>query len=802
MRTTFNWLKEYVDFDLSPQELADRLDLTGTEVESLAYLGDGLEKVVVGEIKGIKAHPDANRLTYCRVETAPGKTTNIVCGAKNIKVGDRVPVALPGAVLPNGAEIRASKIRGLTSEGMMCSAAELELGKDSSGILILPPTATVGAPVSQALELEDWLLELEVTPNRPDCLGVVGLAREVAVITGGKLKIPKVKLIENGDFTKAQVEVEIKDPDLCSRYVARLVKEVKIDPSPIWLARRLDAIGVRPINNVVDVTNYVMMETGQPLHAFDFDLIKGNKIIVRRAKPKEVLVTIDHVKRSLDQEMLIIADAKHPLALAGVMGGFDSEISEQTTTVLLESANFLATNIMRTSRSLGLISESSYRFEKGVDIGGCLYAADRAAQLISEIAGAVIQKGAVDNYPRPRQPRKLPLRPTRVNKVLGTELAPKRMANILSGLELKTRFEAKTKNWAVTVPTFRIDLEREIDLIEEIARVYGLNNIPSTLPLSTESERGLTLAQRQRQDLHRFLTAAGLCEVINYSFMGAADLDRLQLPGDHPWRRAVKLANPLSDEQAWLRTSLLPGLIHTVCYNLNRGQNQVQIFEMGRVFFASKQALPNEMLEVGGALTGKWQPAQWYGGSREIDFFDAKGIMETIAGKIRLLDFDIRTALHPCLHPGAAAEVLAEGEVIGFLGELHPDVQSAYDIKQKTFVFQLNTDKLLQHITSVREIKELPRYPGIELDLALVVDEKIANAQVEALIRESGGGLLKEVRLFDLYRGPSLPRGKKSLAYSLIYRSDKRTLTDDEVDKIHQRVIHRAFQELGATLRG
>jgi len=801
MRVTYNWLKEYVDFDLTAVELAAQLDLTGIEVESLVHLGDGFDRVVVGKILAIEPHPNADRLTCTRVDIGTDAPAEIVCGAKNIKIGDLVPVALPGANLPNGLKIKVSKIRGKKSEGMMCSATELQLGKDASGILILPASVKIGAPISEVLELDDYLFELEVTPNRPDCLGVIGLAREVAAITGGKFKIPTIKAEESAGLTSEQVEVDVEDSELCPRYVARLLKDVNIGPSPLWLIRRLEAVGIRAVNNIVDITNYVMFETGQPLHAFDFDLIKGGRLIVRRARAGENLITIDHIKRTLDPDSLLITDAKHPLALAGIMGGFDSEISEKTTAVLLESAAFLPTNIMRTSRSLGLISESSYRFEKGVDVNGCLYASERAAFLMVELAGAQLQTGAIDIYPHKVKARNIKLRPARVNQILGTEISSPKMAEILNSLELQTKSTSKDAALSVTVPTFRVDLEREIDLIEEIARVYGLNNIPTTIPSSTAGKRGLTLLQNQRRRLRQTVLSGGFNEVVNYTFISDKDLAHMALPDDHPWRRAPRLTNPISEEQKLLRASLLPGLIKNVKHNLNHGQNNVRIFEVGTVFLETSQVLPREILEIGGALSGSRDELSWFENTGEVDFFDIKGMVETIAEQINLVDYDFRPAAHPSLHPGSTAELLAEGEVVGFMGQLHPEVQRAYGIKQKVFVFQLNVDKLLEHANQARVFHEIDRLPGVELDLALVVDEHIANEQIKKVIWDSGEGLLKELRLFDLYRGANLSPGKKSLAYALTYRSDKRTLREKEVQKIHKRIIRKVSQELGAALR-
>ena len=801
MRVTLNWLKEYVDFDLSVEEIVDLFDLSGTEVESLTHLGDKLDNVVVGKIKEISPHPNADRLTLVKVEVDKDNLAHIVCGASNINPGDMVPVALPGAELPNGLKIKKSKLRGELSEGMLCSATELNLGSDAGGILILPSSAKVGLPISRELDLDDWQLELEVTPNRPDCLGIIGLAREVAALTGSKLKIPQTKIKEGSRSIEEQIDIDIQDTDLCPRYVARLFRDVKIGPSPIWLSRRLDSIGIRSVNNIVDVTNYVMMETGQPLHAFDYDKIKGQKIIVRRARKKEMLVSIDHIKRDLSGDMLVIADEKHPIALAGVMGGFDSEISDSTTNILIESASFLATNIMRTSRSLGLISDSSYRFEKGVDTAGCLYAADRAVELITEITGTTAEKGSIDNYPKKASTEKIALRPQKVNSVLGTEISSKKMEEILTGLDMNVKKRSDDKEISVTIPTFRCDLKREIDLIEEIARIYGLNKIPTSLPLSSDNDRGFTTEQSYRRELRLALTSMGMSEIITYSFMNEDDIDMLNLPVGHPWSKVKKLANPIAEDQSILRTSLLPSLLSNARHNINHGQINIKVFEIGTTFQDTGKATPAESLEVGGVITGLDLQDMWYGKSRRLDFFDLKGLMVTLSQKMRLKDLDFKAASHPSFHPGATAELTTENNAIGIFGQIHPDVQEAYGIDQDLFVFQLSVDRFIENIESDPEIEEIPRYPGVSLDMALVVEEKIANFEIENVIWKNGTGLLQNVRLFDLYRGPNIENGKKSLAYSLTYRSDKRTLTEREVQKIHDRIIDKATQELGATLR-
>lgn len=799
MRVTLNWLKEFVDFDLTAEELADKFDLSGTAVESLVHLGARFDKFVVGEVVSVDKHPNADRLRLCKV-SLNGRGADIVCGAPNVEAGQKVPVALPGAILPSGLQIKATRIRGADSEGMICSANELELGSDVSGIMVLPPETEVGQPLALALGLDDWVLELEITPNRPDCMGMIGVAREVAALVGGVVRTPKIELEEAGETIESKAKITITDADLCHRYSARFVDRVTIGPSPGWMSRRLESVGIRSINNVVDVTNYVLLETGQPLHAFDFKLLQGGEIIVRRATPGERLETIDHIERVLEPEHLVIADAGRAVALAGVMGGAYSEINDETTEVLIESANFLAPNIRKTSRSLGLISESSLRFERGVDISGTAWAADRTAQLIAATAGGRVWAGTIDVYPEPRGPRRVAVRPARVNQVLGAEITRERMREIFSSLELAVE-ERPGKELEVTVPTFRVDLEREIDLIEEVARLYGLNNIPSALLPSTDPDRGLNPLQSLTRSLRDLMVGAGLTEVVNYSFIGQAELDRLGLEPGHSWLRAAPIVNPLSEDQGLMRTSLISSLLRTVSHNYNRGQKDMRIFEIGNIFTQNEKP-PAQTLTLGCALTGRRAPDDWQApGDDMVDFYDVKGLIELCCQKLSLTDCHVRPADHPVLWPGQAAELVSGAGVIGFAGAIHPKVQENYDLRQPVYIFQANIEALLAQVRAGGGFSEIPRFPAVDLDLALIVDERVNWENIRKLALDVGAPLLRQVRLFDLYRGPGVPPGRKSLAFNLTYQADDRTLTDKEVEHIQARILKRAAAELGAELR-
>ncbi len=801
MKITLNWLKEFVDFDLSAEELADRYDLSGTAIESIEYLGKGFERVVVGEVLEVNKHPDADRLQVCEVDIGARRVT-IVCGAPNVAVGQRVPVARPGALLPNGMEIGETKIRGVASAGMICSEKELGLAEEAAGIMVLAADAHPGDQVGALLGVDDWLLDLEITPNRPDCMSMIGMARETAALVGTKIRRPEVKLTEHKENIDSVVAVTIEAPDLCPRYSARYVDQVKIGPTPPWIRRRLEAAGIRSLNNVVDITNYVLLETGQPLHAFDYDLLRDGKIIVRRAGVAEKLETIDHVVRELTTDHLVIADGARGVALAGVMGGLESEINDKTTKVLIESANFHAPNIRKTSRSLGLISESSLRFERGVDINGTIYAVERAAQLIAETAGGRVWSGTLDAHPAPRAPENVELRPKRVHAVLGIEPQVDRFTDILTGLELEVETGPKADSpMAVTVPTFRVDLQREIDLIEEIARFYGLNNIePRVLP-SSNPERGLSPEQKFVRSLRDLFIGAGFMEVINYSFISRQELDKLGLPADHIWSQAPLIANPLSEDQALLRTTLLSSLLQTVAHNHNRGQKDLAVFEIGNIFRPAGD-VPEQSMRVAGILTGRVRPSAWHEPQGlEADFYDLKGLFELICDKMSLDDCHIEPAEHPALSPGQAAELISGADAVGFFGTVHPQIQENYGLRRPVFAFEADVSRLFQQSTAEPAFHEIPRFPAVDLDLAMIVDDSVGWGSLEHLVRQTGSPLLKRVHLFDVYRGEGVPEGKKSLAFNLSYQAADRTLTDSEVDHIQKRIIKRAAHELGAQLR-
>jgi phenylalanyl-tRNA synthetase beta chain len=804
MRVSLKWLRELVEIDLRVEDLTDLLDMTGTKVEALHTIGEALEGVVVGRIVEKERHPDADTLWVTRVDVGRSALLTIVCGAQNFEAGDKVPVALVGATLPNGVTIKKAKLRGVASEGMNCSATELGLGSDASGLLILPAEAPVGMPFAQYRGLADTVLELEITPNRPDCLSVAGVAREVGAVTDKPAGLPASTPQESGIPAADTLSVTIDDPDLCIRYAARVIRGVKIGPSPEWLAERVIASGARPINNVVDVTNYVMFELGQPLHAFDADtLAKGPDgriaISVRLAGAGEKLTTLDGADRVLAADTLVIADPSGAVALAGVMGGALTEVTDATVDVVLESACFRTTSVGRASRRLGMISESSLRFERGVDPNACAAAADRAAQLLAEVAAGVVAPGIVDEYPRPMQPLHVGLRVERMNALLGTSIPESTVTGILERLGLGV--SAGDGALHVEVPTFRPDLEREVDLVEEVVRVHGMDRVVSTLPAGRGRIGGLTQDQQRHEHVAAMLRAAGLSEAITWSFVDPGDAERLSWTFG-PGERAVALLNPMSVDQSSLRFSTLPGMLRAVANNQRRGVADVHLYEMGPVWWTAEgRKLPKERKVVAGTLAGSWHRPGWNDRPVPLDFFDGKGVLESLMEGLGVARFKLRTADHPWLQPGRGADVLVGGDVIGWIGEVHPIVLKAYECSGPVTVFELQLKPLAKAAREVRGFTELPRYPGAKIDLAIVVGEEVSAERVEQSIRSAGGKLLDEVRLFDVYRGDGVEAGRKSLAFSLTYRDPDRTLTDTEVAGAHERLVRKVTSAVGGTLR-
>ena len=806
MNVTLDWLKTYIDFDLSPSELSDRLTMLGIEVESIKQLGSGLEGVVVGSVSSIRPHPNADKLVLCQVDVGEAEELQIVCGAPNAREGMLAPVATIGATLPIGLTIKSAKLRGETSQGMLCSEKELGLSDDAAGLMELPTGTPLGTTLSEALRLDDVVFELEITPNRPDCLSLIGVAREIRAETGNPLKLPSGDLKESETDIQELTSVTINAPDLCPRYAARVIQGVKVGESPAWLQQRLESVGVGVINNIVDVTNFVLMEYGQPLHAFDYHKLTENRIVVRRATDGEKLTTLDEVERELATDMLVIADAENPVALAGIMGGYDSEITETTCDILLESAYFNPSSVRATAKALGISTEASYRFERGADPGVVITALDRAAQLITELAGGTICEGVVDVYPGEQPLTRIQLRPERVNFVLGTTIEIAEMVQILNRLE----FDVETSGdvYQVTVPTFRSDVTREIDLIEEIARVYGYDNIPTALPKGDIPVPPPNPKTEVHNRIRRFLLAAGMMEAVNYSFCDPNCFDKIRLNASDPLRDTVKLRNPLSPEMSVLRTTLLPSLLENAQHNRNHQIDTIALFEIGSVFIHNNQNGRSDLriatLEperVTGILAGQIGEGIYSNPYRQPDFFDVKGLVEGILEVCGIADYTLQKADTPTFHPGRNAAVLLGNRQLGTFGEAHPQVLENYDLPYKAYLFEFDLEGLVDAAVFAKRFEPISIYPKVARDLAIVVDKEILSDMPTELIYTTGGDVVESVRLFDVYEGEQVPEGKKSLAYTITYHSATETLTDKAVNALHDKVVKRLNQELGAELR-
>lgn len=795
MKVSIKWLRDYVDFDLSVDELAYKLTMAGLEIDSVEKLDAGLDKVVVGKILNIKQHPNADKLVLCDVD-AGDETLQVVCGAPNTKEGMVAPLALVGAALPSGMEIRAAKVRGQSSYGMLCSEKELGFSDDAAGLMELPAELKAGTEISRALGLDDTILDIDLTPNRPDCLSIFGVAREVSAATGNPLRQPQITMTEGDTATSSLTSVTILDPDLCPRYAARVIRGVKVAPSPAWMQQRLEAVGLRGINNVVDVTNYVLMELGHPLHAFDYNLLAENRIVVRRAREGEEIVTIDEETCKLTDDMLVIADAENPVAVAGVMGGFHSEVTEATTEVLLESAYFNPVSIRKTSKALGMHTEASHRFERGMDIEGLITAIDRAAQLIQELAGGEICQDIVDAYPVKSEPAKIRLRPERVNYVLGTDIPAGEMKDILTELQFEV-----SDDWQVTVPTYRPDVTREIDLVEEIARIYGYDNIPFALPTGDIPLADANPKAVLREKAKSAMLDCGMTEAINYSFYSPKVFDLINLPEDSAYRHVMRLKNPLSEEQSIMRTTLLPSLLENVRWNVNRQVAEVKLFELSTTYTPKEEGeLPSEQEVIAGVVSGSMGLGTWADPQREADFFDIKGIVEVLLEELGIREYEVKPTENSTLHPVRSAEICFKRDSVGILGEVHPDVLDNYDIQQRVYIFELDFDKLAKLADTKKAFKPISQYPSVSRDIAIVVPDDVASEVAARIIQTMGGELVTAIKLFDVYTGKPIPEGKKSLAYAIEFQTD-RTLTDEEVDKILLKIISRLEKETGAELR-
>ncbi|MCC6335356.1 MAG: phenylalanine--tRNA ligase subunit beta [Myxococcales bacterium] len=801
MKVSLNWLKDYVALP-SADEVARRLTMAGLEVEAIHRPGAALEGVVVGQILSSDKHPNADKLSVTKVALGGAEPLQVVCGAKNYQVGDKVPLATVGTKLPNGVEIKQAALRGVDSSGMLCSAKELGLADDAAGLLILDPSLAPGTPIAKALGLDDVTLELNVTPNRADALSMLGVARELATLTNAALTRPSVAVTESSTPASSKIQIRIDDANRCWRYAGRVIEGVKVQPSPRWMQDRLKAAGVRAINNLVDVTNYVMLEYGQPLHAFDLDRIGGAQIIVRTARGGEQLTTLDEKVRSLDAEDLLICDAKDPLVLAGVMGGASSEVTEKTTRVLLECATFQPKTVRRSSKRHALKTESSHRFERGTDVSVVPEVIDRAAALIAELGGGTVLAGRVDAYPEVKQPKVVTLRSQRLNELLGVVVPGGEAERILTSLGFE-RLEGDGAATTWRVPLGRVDVSIEEDLIEEIARIRGYEQIPLSLPRGLselEPERVEAIVERR---IRAALAGEGLDEVVNYSFVAPAELAAFQAEAG-----AIALANPLSVEQSVMRTTLYAGLVPNVVRSARHQAAGVRFYEWARTYRPRPNGGVNgvpvavETLEVAGVLWGLRDGAKrWTSKDAAVDFYDARAAVEAILEALHLDGVAFEPVESPWYHPRAAAAAKKGQAVLGTVGELHPRAQKRLDAPAGVFLFQLDVEALSAAAQVVPQARPLSRFPAVFRDLAVVVPQPMASAQVRGVILEVGRPLVEDAQVFDVYAGPQVGEGKKNLAFALRYRSPERTLTDTEVSEAHAKIVAEVTKRLGGALR-
>lgn len=811
MQVSIKWLKDYIDFTETPEQLADKLTMAGIPVENVVDPGEGLEKVVTGRIEKLEPHQNSDHLQICTMNVGLAENIIIVTGAQNVAEGQVVPVAMVGAHLPNGMKISKGKLRGVASNGMLCSAQELKLDleklpeEQKTGIFILPSDTPVGIPTKDVLGLNDVVLEFELTANRADCFSVFGLVREIAAITGNKPHFPEIKVNED-DNTKLNdiFSVEIADPDLCSRFSTRMLKNVKIGPSPEWMQQRLEGAGIRSINNVVDVTNFVMIELGHPMHAYDYDKITGKKLIARRAIEGEELHTLDDTSRKAKGEMLVIADSEKAAGLAGIMGGFETEITDTTTTVVLESADFYGPCIRRTARACGLSSEASGRFERGVDSETTIKALDRAAQLLQEMGACTVCEGIVDVYPNPKQANYVTFTPEQINNHLGINIAKDVMLNIITSVGFDV---TKDENDEITVkvPSWRNDVTCMADISEEIARLHGFDKIKSTLPNGVSMQGTQSAKQTFIDKVKASLSSQGLYETISFALTNEETFNKLNIPQDSPLRKAVPIMNPLSDEYPLVRTTLLSSIFDNLARNLARKNDDVALFEVGSVFFPKAlpvTELPDEVVKIAGAITGRRNAQGWNQTNDMVDFYDAKGIIEELLANLRVTRYTVEAGTHYAMHPGKTALFKKGRDVIATVGEVHPAVLSAYGITKPVYIFELDATTVMKYMAKDLKYKALPKYPATSRDLAMLVDVDVNAADIEKAMTKAAGQNLTQITLFDVYTGKQVEEGKKSLAFSLTFQSNDKTLTDAEIDPAIEKIVAKLQKDFNANLRG
>jgi phenylalanyl-tRNA synthetase beta chain len=790
MKITTNWLADYVDYNWDWRELVERLTMAGLEFEGVNELGERLNGIIVGHVLERQQHPNADRFSVCKVDVGTG-TNTIVCGAPNVAAGQKVAVALPGCTLPGGMQIKKAKIRGVESLGMICAEDELGLGEGHDGIMVLDDAFAVGAPFAQAAGLDDTMLDFEITPNRPDCLSLVGIAREVQALTGNPLHLPDCQVATAGAPTDEAVRIDIDAPDDCPRYVGCIIRNIQVGPSPNWLQRRLQAVGQRPINNIVDINNFVMLELGQPLHAFDLHKLRGARIVVRRAKQGETLKTLDDVEHKLDTEMLVIADDERPIALAGIMGGANSEVGNDTTDILLESAYFAAARVRLARTRLGLHTEAAARFERGADWDMAPLAIDRAAQLIAELTGGQVAPAPLDIYPKTQRRKEIPLRIARANKLLATKFDAAEATRILQLLGCQVETEAESL--AVTAPSFRPDLQREVDLIEELGRIYGYDKIEG---IQQANGPWLTHRDNLPGKVRRRLADMGLDEVMSNTIVDDAWEELIGAEA------VIRLANPPTEAQSRLRTSLIPSLLDVARRNFNQRASSLALFELGKCFAAPppSSSLPTEHWRLTVLYSGPLSTSTWQGPRRDADFFSLKGLVEALVDSV---DLRFSPCEQPGLRRGHCAEIaLGNDRHLGYIGQVSGPLCDAYDIEHPIFIFELKFAELAAHFEQHRpSFVPLPKFPAIERDLSIVVRENASLGEIVSVMRSGPSQLIEAVELFDLYQGDQIEAGHKSLSFSIRLRHPQRTLKDQQADAALTEILSLLTQAFDAHLR-
>lgn len=802
MQVSYKWLNNYVKLTIPAEELAEKLTFAGVAVEEVIKRGHDLKNVVVGHVLEKAPHPASNHLSVCKVSDGKDYLT-VVCGAPNVTAGQKVALAVIGAELPGGVKIANATLAGVASQGMLCSGAELGFDEnDNKGIIVLPEDAPLGMEIVEYLDFKDEILVMDLTPNRADCLAVINVAREAAAVTGGSFAAPMISYIERGHKINEEMTIEVKDFALCPRYVGRLIRGAKIGPSPLWLQNYLLAAGQRPINNVVDISNFVLQEMGQPLHTFDYQKLAGQKVIIRAALDGEKIVTLDEKTRDLVAGDILICDgANKPVCIAGVMGGLNSEVTEETTDIFIESACFNPVSIRRTSRRLGLFSEAAARFEKGIDRTGCDKAARRACQMILELAGGVASQGLIDVYHEIPAEKQVKLRLDKLNERLGSSYSVDAVAEVMKSLAFPVIGE-RDGNLMVTIPSYRPDITIEADLIEEVARLRGYDEIPTTVPASaTQGSR--SEMQQKLLCLRNFCADFGLREVVNYSFISPKEWDKLLLSSEHKYRKTLDISNPLSEEQSIMRTTLLPGLLGDAARNTARRNLDAALFEIGAAFYPQADTHPDEVQKLGVLLVGEHKNG-WQGGSQKFDYFYIKGFVEQLCRTMRIdlpsfAPIDPEAA--PFMHPGRSARIRLDGKEIGYLGELHPLVIENYELEKGAAVLEIEIEPLLAAVKPILADFELPKFPAVTRDIAVIGSAKIPAEEISEEIRRVAGPLLKEVKLFDLYDKLPIPHGQRSLAFSLAFRDNERTLVDSEINEIFANIVNELSSKWGLKLR-